>query len=140
MYVNHIHYTKQKYTWNFNNTRGHFCFLDNLLAQFSFSKLHFGFQGGSWSLPLLPFSSTSYFSTSLYKFLGATWFDEWSGDPLVHPKGNQPWILIGRTDAETEAPVLWPPGAKSWLIGKDPDPGKDWRQEEKGATEDEKVR
>ena len=109
MYVNHTHYTKQKYTWNFNNTRGHFCFLDNLLVQFSFSKLQFGFQGGSWTLPLLPFSSTSYFTTSLYKFLGATWFDEWSGDPLVNPKGNQPWILIGRTDNEAEAPILWPP-------------------------------
>ena len=50
--------------------------------------------------------------------------------PPVHPKGNQSWIFIGRTDAE--APVLWPPDAKNWLIGKDPDAGKDWRQEEKG--------
>ena len=50
----------------------------------------------------------------------------------VHPKGNQSWILIGRTDAEAETPILWPPDAKNWLIGKDPDPGKDWRQEEKG--------
>ena len=58
---------------------------------------------------------------------------------LVHPKGNQPWIFIGRTDAEAEAPVLWPPDVISWLIGKDPDAGKDWRQEEKGATEDEMV-
>ena len=57
----------------------------------------------------------------------------------VHPKGNQPWIFIGRTDAETEAPILWPPDAKSWLIRKDPDAGKDWRQEEKGPTEDEMV-
>ena len=52
---------------------------------------------------------------------------------LVNPKGKQPWIFTGRTDAEVEAPVLWPPEAKSWLIGKDPDSGKDWRQEEKGA-------
>ena len=58
----------------------------------------------------------------------------------VNPKGNQPWILIVRTDAEAEAPRLWPPDAKSWLIGKDPDAGKDWRQEEKGMTEDEMVR
>ena len=50
----------------------------------------------------------------------------------VHPKGDQPWIFIGRTDAETEAPILWPPDVKSWLIGKDPDAGKDWRREEKG--------
>ena len=57
----------------------------------------------------------------------------------VNPKGNQPWIHIGRTDAEAEAPVLWPPDSKSWLIGKDPDAGKDWMQEEKGMTEDEMV-
>ena len=55
------------------------------------------------------------------------------------PKGNQPWIFIGRTDAEAETPILWPPDAKNWLIGKDPDVGKDWRQEEKGMTEDEMV-
>ena len=54
---------------------------------------------------------------------------------LVNPKGNQPWILIGRTDAEAEAPILWPPDVKSWLTGKDPDVGKDWVQEEKGTTE-----
>ena len=55
----------------------------------------------------------------------------------VHPKGNQPWIFIGRTDAE--APILWPLDAKSQLIGKDPDAGKDWRLEEKGMIEDEMV-
>ena len=55
----------------------------------------------------------------------------------VHPKGDQSWVVIGRTDAEAETPVLWPPHAKSWLIGKDPDAGRDWRQEEKGTTEDE---
>ena len=54
----------------------------------------------------------------------------------VHPKGDQSWMFIGRTDAEAETPVLWPPDVKSWLIGKDPDVGKDWRQE-KGTTEDE---
>ena len=57
----------------------------------------------------------------------------------VHPKGNQSWIFIGRTDAEAEAPILRPPDAKNWLIGKDPDAGKDWRQEEKVMTEDEMV-
>ena len=57
----------------------------------------------------------------------------------VHPKGNQSWIFIGRTDVEAETPTLWPPDAKSQLIGKDPDAGKDWRQEEKGMTEDEMV-
>ena len=55
----------------------------------------------------------------------------------VHPKGNQSWIFIGRTDAEAETPILWPPDAKNWLIWKDPDAGKDWRREEKGMTEDE---
>ena len=57
----------------------------------------------------------------------------------VHPKGNQPWICIGRTDTEAEAPILWLPDPKRWLIGKDPDSGKDWGQEEKGATEDDMV-
>ena len=69
--------------------------------------------------------------------------DSWS--PLdckikpVNPKGNQSWIFIGRTDAEAETPILWPPDAKSWLIWKDPDAGKDWRWEEKRMTEDEMV-
>ena len=57
----------------------------------------------------------------------------------VYPKGNQSWIYIGRTDAEDETPICWPPDAKNWLLGKDPDAGKDWRQEEKGMTEDEIV-
>ena len=57
----------------------------------------------------------------------------------VHPKGDQSWVFNGRTDVEAETPILWPPHAKSWLIGKDPDAGKDWGQEEKGTTEDEMV-
>ena len=57
----------------------------------------------------------------------------------VTPKGNQPWILVGKADAEAEAPILWLPDVKNWLTGKDPDAGKDRRQEEKGATEDEIV-
>ena len=57
----------------------------------------------------------------------------------VNPKENQSWIFIGRTDAETESPVLWPPDVKNWLIEKDPDAGKDWSQEEKGTTEEEMV-
>ena len=55
----------------------------------------------------------------------------------VHPKGNQSWVFIGRTDAEAETPILWPSDVKNWLIGKDPDARKDWRWEEKGTTEDE---
>ena len=54
----------------------------------------------------------------------------------VHPKGDQSWVFIGRTDAEAETSILWPPDVKSWLIGKDPDAGRDWGQE-KGTTEDE---
>ena len=58
----------------------------------------------------------------------------------VHSKGDQSWVFIGRTDVEADTPILWPPNMKSWLIGKDPDAGNDWRQEEKGTTEDEMVR
>ena len=58
----------------------------------------------------------------------------------VHPKGNQPWIFIGRADAEAKALILWPPDSKSWLIAKDLDAGKDWRQKEKGVAEDAMVR
>ena len=57
----------------------------------------------------------------------------------VHPKGDQSWVFIERTDVEAETPILWPPDAKNWLIRKDPDPGKDWRQKEKRMTEDEMV-
>ena len=55
----------------------------------------------------------------------------------VHSEGDKPWVFIGRTDAEAETPILWPPHAKSWLIGKDPDAGRDWGQEKKETTEDE---
>ena len=55
----------------------------------------------------------------------------------IHPKGDQSWVFIGRTDVEAETPVLWPPDVKNWLIWKDPNAGKDWQQEEKGMTEDE---
>ena len=70
------------------------------------------------------------------------WEDAWEslglqGDPTSPSKGNQSWIFIGRTDAEAETPILWPPDANSWLIGKDSDAGRDWGQEEKGTTEDE---
>ena len=58
---------------------------------------------------------------------------------LVHPKGDQSWVFIGRTDFEAETPILWPPNVKNWLIWEDPDAGKDWGQEEKRATKDEVV-
>ena len=64
---------------------------------------------------------------------------DWKEIQPVNPKGNQSWISIGRTDAKDEVPILWPPDAKNGLIGKGPDAGKDWRQEEKGMTEDEIV-
>ena len=64
---------------------------------------------------------------------------DWKEIKPVNPKGNQFWIFIGKTDVETETPILWPPDVKNGLTGKDPDAGKDWRQEEKGMTEDEIV-
>jgi len=64
---------------------------------------------------------------------------ELQGDPLVHPKGDQSWVFIRRTDVEAETPILLPLHAKSWLIWKDPDAEKDWGQEEKETTEDEMV-
>ena len=64
---------------------------------------------------------------------------DWKKIKPVNPKGNQSWIFIRRTDADTEAPILWPPDMKSWLIGQDSDAEKDWGQEEKGTTEDEMV-
>ena len=63
----------------------------------------------------------------------------WINHGPLHPKGNQSWIFIGRTDVEAETPILWLPDVKNWLIGKDPDAGEDWRQEEKGTIEDEMV-
>ena len=57
----------------------------------------------------------------------------------IHPQGNQSWIFIGRTNVEAETPIIWTPDAKDWLIGKEPDAGKDWRQEKKGMTQDEMV-
>ena len=64
---------------------------------------------------------------------------DWKEIKPVNPKGNQSWIFIGRTDAEAETPILWPLDVKSWLTGKDPDAGKDWREEDKGTTQDEMV-
>ena len=64
---------------------------------------------------------------------------DWREIQSVHLKGIQSWIFVGRTDAAAEIPILWPPDAKNWPIGKDPDGGQDWKQEEKGMTEDEMV-
>ena len=70
--------------------------------------------------------------------LGVPWTARKSNQS-IHPKGNQSWVFIGRTDIEAETPILWPPEVKNWLIWKDPDAGKDWGQEEKGTTEGEMV-
>ena len=98
---------------------------------------------------MLPNSIINYHLPSFKKLLNTVYFYyvyAKKESPLdikeiksVSPKGNQPWIFTERTDVEAEAPVLWPPDAKSWLIRKDPDAGKDWGQEEMGMTEDEMV-
>ena len=64
---------------------------------------------------------------------------DWKDIQAINPKGNQSWMFFGRIDAEAETPILWPPDVKNWLIGQDPDAGKDWGREEKGMTEDEMV-
>ena len=87
-----------------------------------------------WICNLLAFPSLYYILVELQNALN------WYFKPLiypVHPKGNQSWVFIGRTDAEAETLILWPPHVISWLIGKDPDAGRDWGQEKKGTTEDE---
>ena len=86
----------------------------------------------SWAL-----KNWCFWTVVLEKILEST-LDSKGIQPMT-PKGNQSWIFIGRTDAEAETPILWPPDEKNWLIGKDPDAGKDWRREEKGTTEDEMV-
>ena len=82
----------------------------------------------------------------IYAFEMWCWLGKTLESPLdckeiqpFHPKGNQSWMFFGRTDVKAESPVLWPPEVKNWLIGQDPDAGKEWRQEEKGMTEDEMV-
>ena len=89
---------------------------------------------GSWSVNVV---------TKTYLMLLNCGVGEHSWESLeirpVHPKGDQSWVFIGRTDVEAETPILWPPYVKSWFIGKDPDAGKDWGQEEKGTTENEMV-
>ena len=103
---------------------------------------------GYWYLISLYVLICIYISSSKHRRIDA--FELWCWRKLlspldckeiqpVHPKGDHSWILIGRTDAEAETPILWPPDAKSWLTGKDPDAGKEWTQEEKGTTEDEIV-
>ena len=116
---------------------------ETLLCQQGLSSRGYGFSSGyvwmweldykeSWAL-----KNWCFWTVVLEKTLGS---------PLdckeilsVHPKGNQSWIFIGKTDAEVETPILWPLGMKDWLIWQDPDAGKVWRQEDKGTTENEMV-
>ena len=79
----------------------------------------------------------SHFITTLGGPLSAFFAKKQGKDQPVHSKEDQPWVFFGRNDAKAETPVLWPPHAKCWLIGKDSDAGRDWGQEEKGMTEDE---
>ena len=73
------------------------------------------------------------------RLLRVPWTPRRSNQSILHPKGDQSWVFIGRTDVEAETPILWSPSAKNWLIWKDPDAGKDWGLKEKGMTEDEMV-
>ena len=91
----------------------------------------------SWTLKKAEWKNWCFWTVELEKILESP-LDCKEIQP-VPPKGDQSWVFIGRTHAKAETPILWPPDAKSWLIGKDPETGKDWRQEEKGATEDEMV-
>ena len=98
-----------------------------------------------WSLSksamcnLLEFDNVYPLSPEKYMGTYKVWHRiSWGGEiQPIHSKGDQPWVFLGRNDAKAETPVLWPPHAKSWLIGKDSDAGRDWGQEEKGTTEDE---
>ena len=92
----------------------------------------------SWTIKKPESERTDAFELWYWRWLSESPLDCKEIQP-VRPKGNQSWIFIGRTDAQTETPIIWPPNAKSQLMWKDPDAGKNWRQEEKGTTEDEMV-
>ena len=96
------------------------------------------FRCESWTIKKADHRRADAFKTMMLEKILESPLDHKEIKP-VNPKGNQPWIFIGRTDAEAETPILWPPDVKNWLIWKDPDAGKDWRWEEKGTTEDEVV-
>ena len=100
-----------------------------------FPVVMYGYEG--WTIKKAEHLRIDAFELVLEKTLESPW-DHKEIQP-VHPKGDQSWIFIGRTDIEAETLILWPPDAKSWLIWNDPDAGKDWGQEEKGATKDEMI-
>ena len=117
--------------WIQNSIKFNYWIDQNILASFFIASLNF------LTNPIQYQPNTTIQTVELEKTLESS-LDSKEVKP-VHPKGNQPWIFIGRTDAETEAPILWPPEAKSQLIEKDPDAGKDGKQGEKRVTEDEMV-
>ena len=101
------------------------------------AKVFFSSHAWMWELEYKESWAWCFWTVLLEKTLESP-LDSKEIKPVNH-KGNESWIFTGRTDAKAETPVLWPPDAKNWLFWKDPDAGKDWRQEEKGATEDEMV-
>ena len=119
-----------------NKQRHHFANKDPFSQSYGFSSSHVQMQEmnhkAGWVL-----KNWCFWTVVLEKTLESPL--NWNETKPVHPKGNQSWIFTGKTDAGNEAPIIWPSDVKSWLIRKDPDPGKDWRQEEKGETEDEMV-
>ena len=118
--------------WVQNSIKFNYWIDQNILSDFSIASLNF------LTNPTQHQPNTTIQTVELEKTLESS-LDSKEVKP-VHPKGNQPWMFIGRTDGEAEAPILWPPDAKSQLIEKDPDAWKDGRQGEKGAIEDEMIR
>ena len=121
-----------------SSSRLHFCILlkVRLLKAMVFPVVVYGCE--SWTIKKAERQIIEGFWTVMLKKILESLLDCKEIQP-VHPKGNSSWIFIGRIDAEAETPILWPPDAKNWLIWKDADAGKDWRQEEKRATEDKMV-
>ena len=125
---------------SYNQTRQHVKKQRHYIANKGLSSQSYGFSSGhvwmweldhkqSWAL-----KNRCFWTVVLEKTLESPL--DWKEIQPIHPKGDQSWILIGRTDAEAETPILWPPDVKNQLTGKDPDAGKDWRLEEKGTTEE----
>ena len=125
---------------SYDQPRQHIKKQRHYFANKGLSSQHYGFSSGhvwmweldfkeSWAL-----KNWCFWTVVLEKTLESPF--DWKEVQPVHPKGDQSWVFIGGTDVEAETPVLWPPDVKSWLIWKDPDAGKDWRQEEKGMAED----
>ena len=131
------------WTESFDQPRQHIKKQRHYFANKGPSSQHYGFSSGHvwmWELDYKEswvLKNWCFWTVVLEKTLESP-LDSKEIQP-VHHKGDQSWVFIGRTNAEAEIPILWPPDVKSWLIWKDPDAGKDWGQEEKGTTEDEMV-